>query len=128
MSGRINKREQTVLDAVTRRKDLTLWSPEGEAHDRVRSYGDGTVDYWLWRTRIATWRPETMTLMITLNGWTTDTTLHRADAFLEFFGAPFRVSRRKGEVSLVGVGADSGKEYELGRLYFFENLTVSVEA
>lgn len=124
----INKREERILDAVTRGRDLTLWSPEGEAHDRVRSYGDGSVEYWLWRTKIAEWRPETRTLRIMLSGWTTDTTLHRANAFLEFFGAPFRIRRRKDEVSLAGVGADRGKEYDFGRLYVFNDLTVSVEA
>lgn len=128
MSRLMNKCEERILDAVTRGRDLTLWSPEGEAHDRVRSYGDGSTEYWLWRTRIAVWRPETRTLEITLAGWITDTTLHRANAFLEFFGAPFRVRRRKGEVSLAGVGADRDRSYELGRLYVFNDLTVSVEA
>lgn len=133
--GNINKREEKILDAVLAGKDLTLWSPEGEAHDRVLHFTKGVLlydaevsEYWLWRTKIAEWRPETKTLRITLNGWTTNTTLHRADAFLAFFGASFRIRRRKDEVSLVGVGADWGKSYEFGRMYVFNDLTVCVEA
>ena len=131
MSRFINKREEKILNAVLDGKSLTLWAENGEVHDRVYyyPYDADRAEYWLWRTKIAEWCPETRTLRITLNGWTTNTTLHRADAFLAFFGAPFRIRRKKDEVSLVGVGADRDRSYELGKEYLCgDNVTVSVEA
>ena len=91
-----------ILDCFNEGRDFTLWTPDGNLHDRVRCcVMSGERSYWLWRTKIADLRGHTLTLR--LGGYTTNTTLSRVDAFCAYYGLPVRVSRRGGEAELVSL-------------------------